>query len=54
MADAFSQFFSTENFRQAWIKVSANNGCAGVDGETIAQFSDDANRKLGQLIHQTK
>jgi RNA-directed DNA polymerase len=51
MADAFSQFFSLENFQLAWAKVSANNGCAGVDGETVEQFGWDADRKLGQLIH---
>jgi CRISPR-associated protein Cas1 len=51
MADSFSQFLSIENFRQAWARVAANNGCAGVDGETIAQFGHDAERKLSQLIH---
>jgi len=27
-----------ENLRQAWLRVKANGGAAGVDGMTIAQF----------------
>jgi hypothetical protein len=33
-----SPFLTGANFQAAWAKVAKNNGCAGVDGETIAHF----------------
>lgn len=49
MVDAMSQFVQLENFQQAWLKVAANNGCAGVDGETVQQFAQNVDRNLNQL-----
>lgn len=34
------RFLSLSNFEQAWDAVASNRGCAGVDGETIADFGD--------------
>lgn len=45
-------FLSAENFHRAWQKVRTNNGCAGVDGETIAAFDRHADRHLTTLRHQ--
>lgn len=52
MADPTLHFFSTENFALAWGKVSTNQGCAGVDGETLAQFGQDLERRLALLRRQ--
>ncbi len=52
MADLTQQFLSPENFALAWGKVSTNQGCAGVDGETLAQFCQDLERRLGWLRRQ--
>lgn len=49
MADAITQFLSAENFCQAWAKVDTNQGCAGVDGETLGQFAQAREHKLAQL-----
>jgi CRISP-associated protein Cas1 len=45
-------FISSENFWQAWDKVRRNNGCAGIDGETIAAFQNQADRNLAKLRQQ--
>ena len=42
-------FLSAENFEQAWKKVRSNQGCAGVDGETIEAFERDVERNLAGL-----
>jgi CRISP-associated protein Cas1 len=42
-------FLSAENFWRAWDKVRSNNGCAGVDGETVAAFERHADRHLATL-----
>jgi len=52
MADAIAQFLGTENFALAWGKVAANQGCAGVDGETVAQFDHALAPRLGVLRRQ--
>ena len=46
------QFLKPENFELAWDKVATNNGCAGVDRETIAQFGKQKHRKLPLLLRQ--
>jgi CRISPR-associated protein Cas1 len=51
-SDRLLAFLSPDNFLRAWIKVRDNQGCAGVDGETIAQFAQQADRKLIQLLQQ--
>ncbi|MGV0029354.1 reverse transcriptase domain-containing protein [Phormidesmis priestleyi] len=42
-------FLNAKNFRAAWERVRQNNGCAGVDGETIAHFGKNADVYLDQL-----
>jgi hypothetical protein len=36
VADSMRQFLGADNFAIAWGKVSINQGCAGMDGETLA------------------
>ena len=43
------QFLDPENFWHAWRKVAANAGCARVDGETVAQFGQQSQRRLETL-----
>lgn len=50
--DQVIQFLSPSNFQAAWEKVADNQGCAGVDGETIAQFGQRAEDNL-QRLRQT-
>jgi len=45
-------FLTAENFWQAWQKVRSRQGCAGVDGETIAAFERHADRHLATLRRQ--
>lgn len=47
-------FLSVENFWQAWEKVRSNNGCAGVDGETVEAFERHAERNLTTLRRQLR
>ncbi len=42
-------FLGLANFQAAWVRVAANAGCAGVDGETIAHFKLNADRYLADL-----
>jgi CRISP-associated protein Cas1 len=42
-------FLTPINFDQAWKKVATNQGCAGVDGETIAHFALQADTYLGRI-----
>lgn len=44
-----SVIFSLTSLKAAWDKVRSNRGCAGVDGETIAHFSEHADRHLDAL-----
>ncbi|MBW4652552.1 MAG: CRISPR-associated endonuclease Cas1 [Kaiparowitsia implicata GSE-PSE-MK54-09C] len=52
MANAIAQFLSADNVALAWGKVATNQGCAGVDGETLAQFAQDLERRLALLRRQ--
>lgn len=46
-----NEFLSLPNFRQAWFKVAENQGCAGVDGETIEIFAENEELNLIQLLN---
>ncbi|MDH4319021.1 MAG: hypothetical protein OEV64_11560, partial [Desulfobulbaceae bacterium] len=35
---SIDQVIADTNLLQAWYKVRANQGCAGIDGETIEEF----------------
>lgn len=48
------QFLSADNFAQAWAKVAANQGCAGVDGESIAAIAVEPERVLRGLRRQLR
>ena len=37
------------NLAAAWVKVRANAGAAGVDGQSIAAFGADVEHQLGAL-----
>src|SRR5438046_1655909 len=41
--------FSLNELEAAWERVRENDGCAGVDGLTIAQFAPHAGRRLERL-----
>jgi CRISPR-associated protein Cas1 len=45
-----SRFLTHQNFQLAWDKVAANQGCAGVDGETIEHFAQNKDRYIAELI----
>jgi CRISPR-associated protein Cas1 len=47
-----SRFLAPHNFELAWDKVASNQGCAGVDGETIYAFGQQKDRKLVRLLQQ--
>ncbi len=38
MITIVNDFLNLSNFQQAWLKVKENNGCAGVDAETIVDI----------------
>ncbi len=42
-------FLTRINFQQAWEKVASNQGGAGVDGETIAHFAQNADVYLDKM-----
>ncbi|NJL90635.1 MAG: CRISPR-associated endonuclease Cas1, partial [Coleofasciculaceae cyanobacterium SM2_1_6] len=44
-------FLEPRNLRWAWEKVLANQGCGGVDGETVAKFAQRADRHLTTMLH---
>nr|WP_290225453.1 reverse transcriptase domain-containing protein [Trichocoleus desertorum] len=50
MADLVQQFLAATNFELAWDQVATNQGCAGVDGETIAQFGVHKDAAIATLI----
>ncbi|MCT7979359.1 CRISPR-associated endonuclease Cas1 [Laspinema olomoucense] len=45
----WTQFLDPLNFQSAWQKVAENQGCAGVDRETITSFASHCQRNLAQL-----
>src|ERR1051325_2037759 len=47
--DLLERILSPENLRQAWLRVKANGGAAGVDGMTIAQFPAFARQHWGKI-----
>lgn len=49
MLNLRAQFLHSTNFQLAWNKVAANQGCAGVDGETIAHFAQHQDEYLKDL-----
>jgi CRISP-associated protein Cas1 len=49
MQELYSRFLDRGNFHDAWKRVAANRGCAGVDGETIAHFSQSSEHYLEAL-----
>jgi CRISP-associated protein Cas1 len=48
------EFYSLENWQAAWQHIKANNGTAGVDGESIAHFQHHADTYIPQLIKVVK
>ena len=46
------RFLGPDNFWQAWEKVAANRGCAGVDRQTIDQFGRRTEGNLLNLLQQ--
>lgn len=49
MSDCYTNFLCPGNFLLAWKSVAVNRGCAGVDGETIAHFSQNTDLSLEAL-----
>ncbi|WP_017302244.1 CRISPR-associated endonuclease Cas1 [Nodosilinea nodulosa] len=47
-----NRFLDPTNFELAWDKVATNQGCAGVDGETIYAFGLHKSRNLTRLLQQ--
>ncbi|MFN5513888.1 MAG: reverse transcriptase domain-containing protein, partial [Cyanobacteriota bacterium] len=52
MSELRRRFLSLQNWEQAWRKVAQNQGCAGVDGVTIAQFARHWQANIGRLRRQ--
>ena len=44
-----NDFLNLDNFRQAWLKVRDNKGCAGADEETIEKFARNLESNLTNL-----
>lgn len=49
MGQLLEQIADSANLTSAWVKVRANAGAAGIDGQTIAAFAADAERQLAGL-----
>ena len=49
MGELLEAIADPANLFEAWIKVRANAGAAGVDGQSIAAFAADAEHQLGGL-----
>ena len=49
MRNIVDDFLNPDNFQQAWLKVKEKKGCAGVDCETINNFSRNQKFNLTQL-----
>jgi len=52
MSNFCAAFLHLANFDLAWDRVAENQGCAGVDGETIPAFAQHKDRYLRQLRRQ--
>jgi CRISPR-associated protein Cas1 len=50
MATLENSFLNPSNFELAWDRVASNQGCAGVDGETIREFGQHKERNLLRLL----
>ncbi|MCZ8119077.1 MAG: hypothetical protein O9295_13715 [Microcystis sp. LE18-22.4A] len=50
MITIVNDFLNLSNFQQAWLKVKENNGCAGVDAETIDDFAQNQDFNLVQIL----
>jgi group II intron reverse transcriptase/maturase len=51
MSELRRQFLSYDNLDRAWRKVAQNQGCAGVDGRTIAAFARHKQQNLNRIQH---
>jgi CRISPR-associated protein Cas1 len=49
VASEFTEALEAWNLREAWETVEANDGCAGIDGESPAMFAVGAERRLADL-----
>jgi CRISP-associated protein Cas1 len=49
MPDPWAKFLKLTNFEAAWEKVADNDGCAGVDEETVTQFARNVETSLPAL-----
>ena len=49
-----SQVYDPRNLQRAWERVKENDGCAGVDGMTIARFEQDRDHYLDVLHRQLR
>lgn len=50
----YDKVYALPNLEAAWEKVKANEGAAGCDGQTIAQFAAEAERHLQALHDQLR
>ena len=48
------QVYDPRNLRRAWERVKKNNGCAGIDGVTVARFEENRDHYLHVLCVQLK
>ena len=46
--------YRRENLWSAWLKVQANHGAAGVDGQSVGRFAAAAEKRLAELAEQLK
>ena len=46
--------YRRENLWSAWLKVQANHGAAGVDGQSVTRFAEQAERQVDELAEQLR